>query len=366
MNIKTRMIFALLIPIALTFGFLHLFIGRTEYNFERLHIFLFNLCSGGTILLYYTEKLKITKKVVVFFLLAVGYALLAFLEHYIPAMLVSVALAIIVEFERIGAFSVFPSDFFSRTVPTYRKFHQASLLCLSIGLVLSSLVILNNKYLHLVYMPKLTLNTFFLGFSFPVSLITMSLMFSLMEKQAGKVAECLKEAGFWAVNVGVVVFFLFIIFEKLVPQLIVTAVLFCAVITIYLLFYRLGSRLQQKAFLISGMGFLLVTAVTGILYIILEFTPAYSTETTTWLLKLHTFASLYGWNLCGLVIICRHDDFPIELNSKAVIAFHWIAVIMLAPLGSFFRPMAVCAVVCFGVILSVMLFSQGSVRVMDP
>ncbi len=40
---------------ALTCGFLHHLIAPEVMNFERLHIFLFNLCSGGTLLIYFTE-----------------------------------------------------------------------------------------------------------------------------------------------------------------------------------------------------------------------------------------------------------------------------------------------------------------------
>ena len=39
---------------ALTCGFLHHLVPPERINFERLHIFLFNLCSGGTLLVYYT------------------------------------------------------------------------------------------------------------------------------------------------------------------------------------------------------------------------------------------------------------------------------------------------------------------------
>jgi hypothetical protein len=60
----------------LLFGFLNLFIRRaTLYNFERLHIFLFNLCSGGAILIYYTESQKVlSTKGRLFLILAVIYA----------------------------------------------------------------------------------------------------------------------------------------------------------------------------------------------------------------------------------------------------------------------------------------------------
>lgn len=359
MNTGLKAAIIMLMSIALLFGFLHLFLPGFQYNFERLHVFLFNLCCGGTIILYYTEKKKELSFIgLVFLLLSIGYAILAFTMIYIPAMIISLILAGIVEHIRIKRFSAFPVAFFKKT-DISEKFHQASLLCLSIGLVISCLVILNNEYLRIISMPKLELDTFFLGFSFPVSLITMSLIFSLMEKSNDRPVLCMKEIGFWSVNLGVIVFFLFIIFEKLLPQVFVTSILFLTVIMIFMLYRKIGRRLQQKNFLTSGMIFLLVTAVTGILYIFFQFTSDYAPDKYKWLLKVHAFAALYGWNLCGLSIICRYDDFPIRLHSNGIILMHWLTVMILAPLGIYYRPFAVLATISYIGILYVILFSKG-------
>lgn len=351
----------ILMTLALFFGFLHLFITDGKaYNFERLHIFLFNLCSGGTIVLYFTEKKEhLTKKAFLFSMLAICYAVCAFYKFYFVSMFIALLLAGIVESVRIRRFSVFPYDFFGQA-PVSEKFHQASLLCLSMGLVISSLVIANNEYLKIVSFPKLKLDTFFLGFSFPLSLITMSVMFSLMKDDVRNIIRILKDAGFWTVNLGVIIFFLFIMFERLDFQLVVTSILFCSVVMIFILFAKLGIKTQQKNFLTSGMVFLLFTAVTGILYIIFEFHPSYNPEKYKMLLRVHAFASLYGWNLSGLAVICRYDDFPIMLDSKWIIIIHWITVIILAPLGYYFRPFAVAAVVLYLLMLYLILFSKGS------
>jgi len=358
-----------LMAVALFFGFLHLFVPDGEiYNFERLHIFLFNLCSGGTIILYFTEGLKSpSKKVVLFCVLAISYALFAFLKIYPPAMLISLVLAGIVESARIRKFSLFPTDFFRPSVRVSEKFHQASLLCLSIGLVISCSVILNNEYLKLITLSKLKLDTFFLGFSFPLSLITMSLMFSFMQdNDLRRIIRVLKNLGFWTINLGVIIFFLFILAEKLIPQMVVTTILFMAVVMIFYLFASLGVQIQQKNFLISGMAFLLLTAITGILYIILHFFPEYYTqETSEFLLKLHSFVSLYGWNLSGLVVICRYRDFPIRLHSNGVILFHWITVLILAPMGIYSQSVAICAIVCYTVFLYLVFSSKGKRRLSD-
>lgn len=347
--------------LALFFGFLNLFTPVTiNYNFDRLHIFLYNLCSGGAILLYFTEgKSKISKKIITFLFLTIAYAVLAFLKIYIPVLIITLMLVVIVESARIKKFSLFPFDFFKSDVPVSAKFHQASLLCLSMGLIISGLVILNNEYFGIINnFPRLQLDTFFLGFSFPLSLITMSLLYNLM-KDDGDIYLWLKNIGFWFVNLGVIIFFLFILFEKLIPQVFVTSILFATVIMILYLLLTLGEDLQQKAFLISGMGFLLYTAVTGILYIIFEMSPDYTTENYKWLMRMHSFASLYGWNLCGLAIICRFNDFPLKLHSHSLIAFHWITVMVLAPLGCYYRFFAVTATISFIIILYIILFTRG-------
>jgi len=360
MNSSFRALIMMLMTTALAFGFINRYAPLDRFNFERLHVFLFNLCSGGTLILFFTQQdSRPSPRVVAFFILSLVYALLAFLNQYILVLGISIVLAIIVESIRIEKFSVFPAEFFNARIPVSEKFHQASLLCLSMGLAISSLVIINNVYAHwITSMPKLVLDTFFLGFSFPLSLITLSLIFSFMENHSPPLAFW-KNLVFWTINLGVIIFFLFIIFEIPAAQVVVTTILFCAVLLVLFLALFLIKRLQQKHFLVSGIGFLVVTAVTGILYIILEILPTYSHENLKWLMVLHTFASLYGWNLCGLAIICRYGDFPIRLHSKYVILFHWAIVIIIAPLGYFFPLAAVFAVISYCILLYVILFSKA-------
>ena len=358
MNTKIKIFLAFLMSIALIFGFGHLFFTKTSYNFERLHIFFFNLCSGGTIIIYFSERKKaFSAKALIFLYLSIVYALVAFLEIYIPAMVISLILAAIVESVRIRLFPFFPSDCFSKNEPVYKKFHHAALLCLSCSLILSIGVILNNEYLHIIVMPKLKLDTFFLGFSFPVSLITMSLIFSFMKEETDRLVSAMKEIGFWSINLGVIIFFIFILLEKLFLQVIISLILFFIVIMIFYLYYTLAKALQQKIFLSSGIGFLVVTAITGIAYIIIECMPIYSNESFKWLLWVHTFASLYGWNLCGLAIICRFDDFPVKFHSLPVTMLHWVTVLLLAPIGKYYINFALLTIFCYSIILYLMLFS---------
>ncbi|MBW2593561.1 MAG: hypothetical protein JRE58_11310, partial [Deltaproteobacteria bacterium] len=241
MSLKLRAAMTICMVTALFFGFLHLFVQNGSlYNFERLHIFLFNLVSGGTILIHYSEgHTRLSRRAAWFMALSLMYAILAFKKIYLPAIIIAFILAAIVDSVRIRLFSVFPSNFFDPRAPVAEKFHQAALLCLSVGLAISGLVILNNEFLKLIYLEKLKLDTFFLGFSFPLSLITMSVMFSLMKEDVGVMVKRLKNLSFWNVNLGVIIFFLFILLEIFIPQVIVTLILFFSIILIFYLYQNL-------------------------------------------------------------------------------------------------------------------------------
>jgi hypothetical protein len=361
MSVRLRLIFAVLMPLALFFGFLHLFLPGNGYNFERLHVFLFNLCSGGTIILYYTENLRrLSLKTGIFLILAIIFAITAFFKLYVVAIVIALVLSVLVESIRIKAFTVIPIGFFLRGEPIYRKFHQASLLCLSIGLALSALVMINNEFIRLIEVPRLNLDIFFLGFSFPVSLITMSIIFSLINDERSKSVRSMKEIGFWAVNLGVIIFFCFIIFDRLHAQVVVTLLLFAAVIMILLLFYYFSKRMQQKNFLISGLFFLLASAITGIAYVVLEIYHPPDNLIMVRVLRLHAFFSLYGWNLCGLAVICRFNDFPIQLHSRYIILVHWITILIAGTVGDSNPSLALLSVVGYVAILYMIFFSRGA------
>lgn len=401
MDKRLKFFFSVMMIIALCFGYAAIYFPLQNYDFERLHIFLFNLCTGGTIILYFTEGTgRLSARTGSFLLLSLFYALFAFLKIYPMTIFISIGLASIVESLRIERFSIFPSNFFTMKETVSAKFHQASLLCLSIGLLMSTAVIINNEYIHIFTMKKLALNTFFLGFSFPLSLITLSVIFSMIRingdsiwqtrvakntiKPADKM-RCINNSRifgkikwtntkqgsrptnintvlsvicFWAINLGVIIFFIFILFEKFYPQLVVTSILFIAVITVFRLYLKFGQTMQQKQFLSSGIGFLIATAISGILYIFYQMSPDYSPENTRWLLRIHTFASLYGWNLCGLAVICRFKDFPIRLHSGLVIAVHWLTALVLAPLGTHLAFFALMAIAGYIFIVVTLFFSN--------
>jgi len=348
---------------ALTCGFLHHLVSPDVLNFERLHIFLFNLCSGGTLLIYFTEDTKqLSTKGIAFLLLALCFAFFSFFKWYALTLVIPLLLAAIIESVRIQHFgNWWPSALFSARERSSRKFHQSSLLCLSLGLVISSMAILNSEYGHWFTLKKLTLDTFFLGFSFPLSLISMSVIFSLMKEEDQPPTAILKELSFWVINLGVIIFFLFILANWFIPQVVIASILFLAVSLVLYLYLRLGMRLQQKAFLTSGILFLVITSITGILYILLAFSPDYNHQQALPLLRMHAFTALYGWNLSGLAVISRHGDFPIRLHSRKVILLHWLTVLILCPAGYFYPVAAIFAILCYGWLLSILLFSHGQV-----
>ncbi|OHD69056.1 MAG: hypothetical protein A2W19_17550 [Spirochaetes bacterium RBG_16_49_21] len=360
MNLKTKLILIVTMTAALFFGFLQLFCPA--YNFERLHIFLFNLCSGGTAILIYSEGKKgASLRAGFFFLLSFCYAVFAFLQMYRYAISVAMILALLVEAVRIKKFSFVPWNFFTPSSSTSEKFHHASLLCLSLALIISALVIYNHQYGGLILSPKLTLDIFFLGFSFPVSLITMSVMYGKMKESMNRPTRIFEDASFWIINLGVIIFFLFILMQMFIPELIIAGILFVTVVIIFAIYLKLGFREQPKAFLSSGMAFLIMTAITGIIYIPLSlYIP--SPPNGKLLLKLHALISLYGWNLNGIAVICRYHDFPIKLHSLRVILLHWVIVILIAPLGFYWRPVSVLAVLAYALFLSIVFFTKGNRR----
>ena len=363
MSWKLKSLLLTMMTIALACGFLHHLVAPEILNFERLHIFLFNLCSGGTLLIYFTEdKRQLSKRGQLFLVLALAFAFCAFMHWYIPAMVIPLALATLIEQIRIRHFgNCLPKALFSSQENVARKFHQAALLCLSLGLMISSPVILNSEFLHWFTIEKLKLDTFFLGFSFPISLISMSVIFSLMKNDGVQITAVFKEAAFWTINLGVIIFFLFILAEFFIPQVVIATILFFTVAFILYLYWHQGIRLQQKAFLTSGIMFLLITSITGIAYILLSFSQYYIPEISLPLLRLHAFTALYGWNLSGMAVISRHADFPIQLHSQKLIVLHWVTVLILCPIG-FFQPLfAILAVLAYCWLLVILFFNHSTV-----
>jgi hypothetical protein len=131
---------------------------------------------------------------------------------------------------------------------------------------------------------------------------------------------------------------------------------------VFFLYYKFADNIQEKLFLTSGIVFLIFTAVTGIAYIFFQMSEGYDPEKIKWLLHVHVFASLYGWNLCGLSVICRFRDFPIRLHSPTLIFMHWLTAIVLAPLGIFYGWFAIFSVIGYGFIILTLFFSKNRIQ----
>ncbi|MCY3413153.1 MAG: hypothetical protein INQ03_16055 [Candidatus Heimdallarchaeota archaeon] len=367
MSTRFRLLLITIMTIALGFGFLELFIPNFPYSFKRLHIFLYNLLTGGTILLYFTEgKPYMSNRVKIYFTMALTYTLLAFYEIYLVSIFLGLFMSVLVESFRVQKFGFLPLDFFRSSVPTSKKFHQAALLCLSIGLVICSFAIWNDEYLHLLDFEKLSLNTFFLGFSFPLSLITLSISFNMMHKAKSSLVKQLKTVAFWTITGGVVVFFGFILFENLILELVISLILFVAVGMVLVMYIKIGIKEQQKAFLTSGITFLLVTSLFGVMYILFlvfpNFIDYYQNKV---ILHYHAMLALYGWNLSGLAVISRFDDFPIMLHEGKTVALHWIVVLGFAPLGYYYKWAAIIAFILYFTFLYILFFSRGTKEIIE-
>lgn len=357
MSKRLRILFISMMTVALGFGFLHLFIPGI--SFARLHIFLYNLVTGGTILLYYTQgKKRMTWKTSLFFLLALFYAIFAFLEIYLPSIILALVLALIVESVRLERFKFFPYEVFTKKTSVSEKFFQAALLCLSIGLVISSFAVWNETYGHVLKFEKLTLNTFFLGFSFPLSLISLSVAFEMMKKSESKVYEELNVINFWTITLGVVIFFVFILYESAVLELIISLILFTSVTSVLYTLNKLGIKAQQKIFLTSGISFLTVVAILGVTYIVFYFIPGSYDDAHSVVLHYHAMLALYGWNLSGLAVISRFDDFPIMLNEKRSVALHWVLIAGIAPLGYYYKAFAIAGIIGYAIFLYIIFFTE--------
>jgi len=340
-----RVVILALMVSAFMFGFAD---QLWNLNFERLHVFFFNLCAGGFIILYHTENsAKPSFRCYLFLGLSMLYALLAFLKIYPAAALISFSLGLLVEWVRIRSFSFLPRELFDLQVSVVDKFHHAAVLCLSLGLFIATFVLLNDTSLHWLPYKNLTLDVFFLGYSFPVSLITMSVMFSFIRRDLSKPLRYIKQSFFWTINLGVIIFFLFIVFEMRMAEFAIATLLFITVVLIFSFFLLLGINRQQKYFLMSGMSFLVFTGITGIFYIELYNFPEHYLRWGRLLLNGHSYLSLYGWGLSGLLILIRWNDFPLRLNSWVIIFFHWLVIGVLAPLGKTNPLIAIAAIITY-------------------
>jgi hypothetical protein len=370
MGIKPKTIIWILIVAGFIFGYAGFMVpGQSAiietpredtFQFQRLHVFFFNLVSGGTILLYFTEgKSRLTRRGWIFFAGSLLFSIAAFLNLYLIASVFSLFLAFVVESIRIRKFSFFPSDFFKSSVPLSSKFHHAAILCLSLGLLICTGVMLDNQIFHVLNLPYLILDDFYLGFSFPISLATFAMIFSMTQDIRRSLLSVLGIASFWIVTLGVIIFFVFIILGIPIAEFIVATVLLIDVLIVYYIFRAsTWGRVEEKRFLTSGMVFLVTTGLTGVLLVLWSIFAPKEVPGRNFLLQTHAYLSLYGWNLVGLTALVHYRNFPQRLHGTSIILLHWVTVSLLAPLGYEFTIFAIAAVVVFIFLTRVLLFSR--------
>jgi len=58
----------------------------------------------------------------------------------------------------------------------------------------------------------------------------------MLRKMEGASTKIVMEMCFWTITLGVIIFFVFILFERFIPQIFVTSALFLAVVTVFFLY----------------------------------------------------------------------------------------------------------------------------------
>ena len=374
MSTRLKVILWILISAGFVFGYAGLILpGQTAiletprpgtYQFQRLHIFLFNLVCGGTLLLQYTHgDHRLSWREWLYLAASLVFSLMAFLNQYLVAAILALGLAIIVESVRIKTFGALPNELFQTKIPLSRRFHHSAVLCLSLGLFISAAVILDDIYLHWLNLRSLLLDDFFLGFSFPLSLVTFAIIFSLVREDSPKWVRAARESSFWIVTVGVILFFVVIILGIVPAELCLAVLLLMDVALIFYLFrLDLADRSEPADFLTSGMIFLVLTGVTGLLLVLWGIATPNDQYGRNLLLQTHAYLSLYGWNLAGFTVIVHRYDFPLRLNDLPIILLHWVTTALLAPLGSMHPIFAFAAIPAFITLTGLILLSRPSDR----
>ena len=219
---------------------------------------------------------------------------------------------------------------------------------------------LENHYLHLLHLSRLLLDDFFLGFSFPISLMTFSIMFSLDSDDQRLWVRLARASSFWIVTVGVIIFFVVIIAGILPLEFLATIVLLLDVILVFYLFkLDLRSIDEPEEFLISGMLLLVLTGISGLTLVLWKVIRLNDTAGWILLLQTHAYLSLYGWNLVGLVVMIHFYEFPLRLHSLEVILLHWVTIVVLAPAATRYAALALIAIPLFAFLIRRLLFVSG-------
>jgi hypothetical protein len=338
-----RRALAATLTVALLLGFVQPD-AESRADADRLHIFLFNLSFGAAILLWSARGRLPTQVIPWWLALSMGYALSAYLEVYAVTLLLSVPLFLLVETTRASRFPVIPRDLLQPGDLAARFLHT-SLACLSLALASCSMVIANTHLLRGQQTEALDLDTFFLFYSFPISLAVFSAIFTLLPELPRTRAEF----SYWGITGGVVAFFLAIVTGHRGLEMLAGSTLLLVIAFIATTFARRAAPGQERAFLLSGLGFLVAAGLTGVGYIAANIWPELA-PIKEHVLMLHATVALYGWNLAGLVVILNWGRFPIVRRAGGLVALHWVTILILVPVGKIEPVVALVAIPAFAVL----------------
>lgn len=335
------------------------------FQIQRLHIFLFNLVAGGTLLLWYsTGEKKFNSMVKMYLVVSFIFSIVIYFNQYIIGIFLSVVLAVIVENVRIKKFSFIPLDFFTKKLNISQKFHQAALLCLSMALIISALVMLNNNVFKRFDLLNLVLDDFFLGFSFPLSLITFSLMFKYININEVVKLMKLQEISFWTVTLGVIIFFVFIIYGYFPGEIVLATILLIAVLLFFYIFKINYKPIEEEKFLKSGIYFLILTSIIGVSIVLLN-QYSHNEEINNIFYNYHSYLALYGWNLSGMILLIRKDEFPIKTYNNFIFISHWILILIMIPIALKFPIVSIPTSLFFGFFLYYIFFSKSKTNTLN-
>jgi hypothetical protein len=133
----------------------------------------------------------------------------------------------------------------------------------------------------------------------------------------------------------------------------------------YLFRTDLKSLDEPGEFLVSGMIFLILTGVTGLLLVLWGVLTPNDPKGRELLLQTHAYLSLYGWNLAGLTVLIHYREFPLHLNRLEIVLLHWVTVALLAPLGSLYPIFAVAAIPAFTLLTGLILLRPAK-KIVGP
>ncbi len=329
---------------------------RCGDGWKIFHVFFFNLVSGGLVITCIHVGRKAGPRVILYFILTILLVFFLRFGEYLWAFSVIPGLVFITESIRWNKYPVFPVDFFRWKSSVAEKFSHAALLCLSLSHILMGAVILNNYFFHWWFLPKLNIQIFYLGYSFPVSLTIISYMIRHIPGM-GRWMNFAKDGVFWMLNLGVITLFLGIITESFLLEIIVSVVLFLGVLilgTIYFLQFPGGG---PKTMITSGLFFLITTASSGIAYAVVSGRPEYE-PAGKYLLKLHAIYSLFGWNLSGLLVVVANRLPQNKISIIPLVVLHWVSLTLVIA-GLFSYPIYMAGVVVFTIFLFWGIYKMG-------